>query len=73
MEQKNKYEDFNLDLKRTTVSVGMDKYTNGTYTATMSGCTCETSCLIENCLSNNNCISDTCSACHSYCGSNCRR
>ena len=72
MEQKNNYEDFNLDLKRITVSARANTDITTTDFPTITACTCETSCLISNCLSSN-CVSDTCSVCHSYCGSNCGR
>lgn len=66
MKREDKYDEFNLDLRKYVSSDSLD---NSITDLTNTGCTCVTGCLPNNTI--NNCISETCSACHSYCGGAC--
>lgn len=66
MKREDEYDEFNLDLKKIILPNSLD---SSITEITITGCTCKTSCT-PNCTLCN-CISETCSACHSYCGSVC--
>lgn len=81
----NKFDDFDLDIKKIKANSEEElntKVATTLLTCTMPGvcdttlvtiATCDNTCMGCGSTRGEECTANTCSACHSYCGSACRR